>query len=185
MDNQVHAYIPLIDVEIPIIADDSVDMDFGEGALKVTPAHDHLDFEIGERHDLPMITMLGKDGKLSNHNRVPSELHGLSVASARKKVVEMLENIGSLVDSKKHKSSVGISQRSGSVIEPMLSEQWFLKKEPLTCWKMGLQVFTLKDGVGFMAIGGQRLKIGAYLDNCGGGIKYPHGIAKVTIQEIL
>jgi len=142
LDNQVNAYIPLIDVEIPIIADDSVDMDFGEGALKVTPAHDHLDFEIGERHDLPMITMLGKDGKLSNHNRVPNELHGLSVSSARKKVVEMLENIGSLVDSKKHKSSVGISQRSGSVIEPMLSEQWFLNMKVFKERALDL----LKDG---------------------------------------
>ena len=142
LNNGVSAFIPLIDVEIPIVADDSVDMDFGEGALKVTPAHDHLDFEIGERHDLPIVTILGKDGKLSSHKRVPNELHGLNVAAARRKAVEMLENSGSLVDAKKHKSAIGISQRSGSVIEPMLSEQWFLNMKVFK----GRALELLKDG---------------------------------------
>ncbi|MBC8514604.1 valine--tRNA ligase [bacterium] len=123
------AKIPLIGKEIPLIADEGVDRAFGEGALKVTPAHDPLDFEIGLRHNLPMEDILTPDGKMVKDHRVPIEVQGLDVSMAREKVVAMLKEAGQCVDEKPHTSAVGISQRSGAVIEPRLSQQWFLNME--------------------------------------------------------
>lgn len=118
------AVIPLIDRPVGIIADSHVATDFGTGALKVTPAHDKNDYEIGKRHNLPEITVVDLDGKLIN---VPDEFAGLSVEDGRKLVVTALEAAGKLVSSSPIEHSVGTHDRCGSVIEPLITEQWYMR----------------------------------------------------------
>jgi len=120
--------LPFVDREIPIVADDTVDMHKGSGAVKITPGHDPADYERGARHGLPTILILEKDGKL---NAEGGPFAGLSREQARKEVVSRLEEQGLLekIDDIVH--SVPISDRSKSVIEPLVSEQWFVKMEPL------------------------------------------------------
>jgi valyl-tRNA synthetase len=115
---------PLDRAEIPVIADEAIDPQFGTGVLKVTPAHDTLDFEIGARHNLPVIDVLTADGRI-NCPAVP-ELDGLDRFAAREKAAELLEKNGLLAKTEPHESSVGYSDRSQVPIEPRLSEQWFL-----------------------------------------------------------
>ena len=121
---------PLDRAELPIIGDDAIDPAFGTGVLKVTPAHDKVDFEIGQRHDLPVIDVLHPNGKI-NCPAVP-ELDGLDRFAARKKSVELLSERGLLAKEEPHESKVGFSERAGVPIEPRLSEQWFLntRKSP-------------------------------------------------------
>ena len=116
---------PLDRAEIPVIADEGIDPEFGTGVLKVTPAHDKLDFEIGQRHGLPVIDVLHPDGKINCPN-VP-ELDGLDRFLARKKAGEILAERELLAKEEPHESTVGFSERAGVPIEPRLSEQWFLK----------------------------------------------------------
>jgi valyl-tRNA synthetase len=120
--------LPLTEREIPIITDDFVDKDFGTGAVKITPAHDPNDFEAGERHDLPKITVISHEGRMMN---VPEKYLGLTVDEARKVVVKDLEEQGVLVGAKKHPHSVGHCYKCGTVIQPLLREQWFVDMEPL------------------------------------------------------
>ena len=120
--------LPLTGREVEIIADEYVDREFGTGVVKITPAHDFNDYEIGKRHNLEMINMLNKDGTL---NEVGGKYQGLVVQEARKQVLKDLEEQGLLVGEEVHKHSVGHCSRSGAVAEPMLSEQWFLKMEGL------------------------------------------------------
>lgn len=110
---------------IPIIGDDHVDFEFGTGVLKVTPAHDKADFEIGQRHGLPVIDVLTPDGKMTTE--AGSELAGIDRFAARKKAVEILESADALVKTEPHQNNIGYSERAGVPIEPRLSEQWFLK----------------------------------------------------------
>ncbi|MGI8431047.1 MAG: class I tRNA ligase family protein, partial [Chthoniobacterales bacterium] len=119
------AWRPLDRAELPIIGDDAIDPVFGTGVLKVTPAHDKVDFEIGQRHQLPVIDVLHPNGKINCPN-VP-ELDGLDRFAARKKAAEMLSEAGLLAKEEPHESTVGFSERAGVPIEPRLSEQWFLK----------------------------------------------------------
>ncbi|HEV2965572.1 MAG TPA: class I tRNA ligase family protein, partial [Chthoniobacterales bacterium] len=116
---------PMPREKIPIVADDAIDPEFGTGVLKVTPAHDKLDFDIGQRHKLPVIDVLTPDGKI-NCPAVP-ELHGLDRFEARKKAAELLEATGLLSKGEPYENNVGFSDRSDVPIEPRLSEQWFLK----------------------------------------------------------
>ena len=116
---------PLHRAAMPIIADEGIDPEFGTGVLKVTPAHDKLDFEIGQRHDLPVIDALHPNGTI-NCPDVP-ELDGLDRFVARKKAAELLTESGLLAKEEAHDSTVGFSERAGVPIEPRLSEQWFLK----------------------------------------------------------
>jgi valyl-tRNA synthetase len=116
---------PLDRVELPIFGDEAIDPEFGTGVLKVTPAHDKIDFEIGQRHNLPVIDVLHPNGKINSPN-VP-ELDGLDRFVARKKSVELLAERGLLAKEEPHQSSVGFSERAGVPIEPRLSEQWFLR----------------------------------------------------------
>src|SRR6478609_2167801 len=129
-----HAWRPLAREKIPIIADEAIDPEFGTGVLKVTPAHDALDFEIGQRHDLPIIDVLTPAGRV-NCPAVP-ELHGLERFEARKKAAELLEARGLLAKAEPYENNIGFSDRSDVPIEPRLSEQWFLRypktKEALT-----------------------------------------------------
>jgi valyl-tRNA synthetase len=120
-----HAWRPLAREKIPIIADEAIDPEFGTGVLKVTPAHDTLDFEIGQRHDLPVIDVLTPAGRV-NCPSVP-ELHGLERFEARKKAAELLEARGLLAKAEPYENNIGFSDRSDVPIEPRLSEQWFLR----------------------------------------------------------
>jgi valyl-tRNA synthetase len=120
-----HAWRPLAREKIPIIADEAIDPEFGTGVLKVTPAHDALDFEIGQRHNLPVVDVLHPDGRI-NCPSVP-ELDGLDRFQARNKAAELLEARGALAKTEPHENNVGFSDRSDVPIEPRLSEQWFLR----------------------------------------------------------
>lgn len=111
--------------QIPIIADEAVDFEFGTGVLKVTPAHDKVDYEIGLRHGLPIIDVLTPDGKLTAE--AGADLAGLDRFVARKKAAEILEAAGALVKAEPYQNNVGFSERADVPIEPRLSEQWFLK----------------------------------------------------------
>jgi valyl-tRNA synthetase len=134
---------PMPREKIPVVADDAIDREFGTGVLKVTPAHDALDFEIGQRHKLPVIDVLTPDGKI-NCPAVP-ELHGLDRFEARKKAAELLEARGLLAKAEPYENNVGFSDRSDVPIEPRLSEQWFLRypktKEALAVVKKHLIQF--------------------------------------------
>jgi valyl-tRNA synthetase len=123
------ALVPLINRSIPIITDDYVDMEFGTGCLKVTPAHDINDYEIGLRHNLPSIDVLNPDGTISE----AGELYiGEDRFAVRKKISKDLEAKGHLVEKKHYRHSVGHSERTDAVIEPRLSLQWFLKMEDIS-----------------------------------------------------
>jgi valyl-tRNA synthetase len=116
---------PLPREKLPIVGDEAIDPKFGTGVLKVTPAHDKVDFEIGQRHSLPVIDVLHSDGRI-NCPAVP-ELDGLDRFAARQKAAELLKESGLLAKEEAHENSVGFSQRSEVPIEPRLSEQWFLR----------------------------------------------------------
>ncbi len=116
--------LPLSDREIPVIADTYVERDFGTGCVKITPAHDFNDAQIGARHNLPPIVILTLDAKIVEE--APAAYRGLDRFVARKKILADLDALGLLVETKKHKLQVPISQRTDAVIEPMLTDQWFL-----------------------------------------------------------
>lgn len=120
--------VPLTDREIPIIADEHVDPNYGTGAVKVTPAHDPNDFEIGERHNLPRIQVIGFDGKMMN---VPEQFLGLEVDEARKRVLAALEAGEYRRGEDEIEHSVGYDYKSGLPIQPLIKDQWFIKVGPL------------------------------------------------------
>ncbi|SEG33942.1 valine--tRNA ligase [Paenibacillus sp. UNC499MF] len=120
--------LPVVGREIPVIADEYVEKDFGSGAVKITPAHDPNDFEVGKRHDLPQILVMDESGTM-NANAGPYQ--GLDRADCRKKIVADLQEQGVLVKIEEHVHQVGHSERSGAVVEPYLSTQWFVKMQPL------------------------------------------------------
>lgn len=121
--------LPLTNREIPILADDFVDKDFGTGAVKITPAHDVNDFEVAKNHDLPLLTVIDHTGKINQH--APVQYQGLEVKEARKKVLEELEKQGSVASKESHTHNVGHCYKCGTVIEPLLKEQWFIDMQPL------------------------------------------------------
>ncbi|UCG76784.1 MAG: valine--tRNA ligase [Gemmatimonadota bacterium] len=121
--------LPLVGRPLPVIADDYVDLEFGTGALKVTPAHDPNDFEIGERHELPRVNILEADGSLSAE--APEAYRGLDRFEARERIVRDLEAEGFLVKVEDHLHAVGHCYRCDTVVEPWLSEQWFVRMKPL------------------------------------------------------
>ncbi len=120
--------LPILKREIPIIADAMVDMAFGTGVVKITPAHDPNDFECGLRHDLEQITVIGTDGRMTE---AAGKFAGLDRFRAREKVVEELEDLGVLDHVDAHRHAVGQCYRCDSVVEPYLSEQWFVRMRPL------------------------------------------------------
>jgi valyl-tRNA synthetase len=122
-------HLPLCNRFIPIIADEYVDPAFGTGCVKITPAHDFNDHEIGKRHQLPMITVLTKTGTMNES--VPSAYQGLDRWVARATVIEDLDKIGLLVKTEPHKLKVPRGEKSNVVIEPLLTEQWYVKTKPL------------------------------------------------------
>jgi valyl-tRNA synthetase len=131
--------LPLTNREIPIIADDFVDPEFGSGAVKITPAHDPNDFEVGKRHDLPFISVIDTEGKMTD---AAEPYRGLDVNEARKQVVKDLEGQAALALVEDYDHSVGHCYKCGTVIQPLLREQWFIDVQPLA--KRAIE--TLKDG---------------------------------------
>jgi len=116
--------LPLCDREIPVIADAYVDKEFGTGVVKVTPAHDNNDYQVGQRHGLPMVCVLTLQATVNEN--APAKYQGMDRFVARKAIVADLEALGLLVETKKHKLMVPICTRTGQVIEPMLTDQWFV-----------------------------------------------------------
>ena len=123
--------VPLTGREIPIIADDYVDKTFGTGALKITPAHDPNDYEVGKRHNLKPIWVIDEEGKMIRCPEVYKDVQGLTREEARKKTVELLQYQNRLVKIRPLEHNVGKCQRCGTTIEPLLSEQWFVRMKPL------------------------------------------------------
>ncbi len=122
------AVLPFIERELPIVEDAYVEADFGAGALKVTPAHDVNDFEIGKRHDLPAVTVLDEEGKVNENG---GEFRGLDRYEARKRIVARLEEMGLLEKIEENPNALGRCHRCNTVVEPRLSTQWFVRMKPL------------------------------------------------------
>lgn len=120
--------LPIVGREIPVVADDYVDMELGTGALKITPAHDPNDFDLGKRHDLEQITVMNEDATMANNT---GKFAGMDRYECRKALVKELDELGFLVETKKHDHNVGTCYRCHTVIEPRLSDQWFVKMEEL------------------------------------------------------
>src|SRR5699024_7428850 len=116
--------LPLVGRQIPIIADDYVDREFGTGVVKVTPAHDFNDYAVGQRHNLPLISILTLDAKIND--QAPEANQGMDRFAAREKIVYDLDSMGLLAQVKAHKLMVPRGDRTDSVIEPMLTDQWFV-----------------------------------------------------------
>ena len=121
--------LPVVERRVPIVADDAVDPSFGSGAVKVTPAHDPLDFEIGRRHKLPSIDVMTPEARISL--AAPDRFQGLDRYEARRQVVAEFEQAGLLEQVEKHRHAVGHCYRCNTVVEPRLSDQWFVRMEPL------------------------------------------------------
>ena len=128
--------LPIIGREIPIVADDYVDMEFGTGVVKMTPAHDPNDFEVGNRHHLERILVMNEDGTM---NELAGKYNGMDRFECRKQIVADLQEAGVLINIEEHMHSVGHSERSGAVVEPYLSAQWFVKMQPLADASLALQ----------------------------------------------
>lgn len=131
--------LPLVGREIPVIADSYVDPSFGTGAVKVTPAHDPNDFEMGLRHNLPFINIMNENAIINENG---GKYKGLDRYEARERIVEDLKNLGLLLKVEDHVHNVGHCYRCDTVVEPLLSKQWFVKMEPLA--KPALEV--VKEG---------------------------------------
>jgi valyl-tRNA synthetase len=137
--------LPIIGREIPIIGDEYVDKEFGSGAVKITPAHDPNDFEVGSRHDLPQVLVMDETGTM-NENAGP--YNGLDRFDCRKKIVADLKEQGVLLKIEEHTHQVGHSERSGAVVEPYLSTQWFVAMKPLA--DKAIEVQKSGEGVRFV-----------------------------------
>jgi valyl-tRNA synthetase len=130
------AILPIVGREIEIVADDYVDMEFGSGAVKITPAHDPNDFEIGNRHNLERVLVMHEDGSM---NENAGKYNGLDRFECRKQIVKDLQEQGVLFKIEDHEHTVGHSERSGAVVEPYLSTQWFVNMQPLADEAVKLQ----------------------------------------------
>jgi valyl-tRNA synthetase len=123
------AKLPIVGRDLPIVADDVVDMEFGSGYVKVTPAHDPNDFDIAQRHGIPSVVVIDRQGRMTAE--AGEQFEGMDRFECRKAVLERLEKDGSLVKTEPYKHSVGHHDRCGTVIEPLLSREWFVKMQPL------------------------------------------------------
>jgi valyl-tRNA synthetase len=130
-----HVLLPILDIPIPVVADEYADPEFGTGVVKITPAHDANDFEVGRRHALPMPVVIDEHGVMNEGadggGRVPQELRGVDRFAARERVVEMLEKLGRLEKKEVHQHNVRHCYRCDTVVEPRLSDQWFVRMAPL------------------------------------------------------
>lgn len=173
--------LPIVNREIPIVGDDYVDMEFGSGAVKITPAHDPNDFELGNRHNLERILVMNEDGTM-NENAL--QYQGMDRFECRKKLVKDLQEAGVLFKIEDHMHSVGHSERSGAVVEPYLSTQWFVRMQPLADAAIELQ--KKEEKVNFVPdrfekriyTGWKTSATGVSPVNCGGAIVFLPGIIK-------
>ena len=176
--------MPITGRLLPIITDDSVDLDFGTGALKVTPGHDATDFEIGERHGLEVINIINPNGTLNQNAGV---FQDLSIKKAREKVVNQLDQDGLLVNIEPLMHSVGKCERSGDTIEPIVSSQWFVRTEQLAkpaieAVKTGeIEIIPKRfEKVYFNWM--ENIKDWCISRQLWWGIKYPYGIAQIAMR---
>lgn len=121
--------LPLCDRTIPIIADDYVDLEFGSGCVKITPAHDFNDYEVGKRHNLPLINIFTKRATINKN--APEQYQGMERFQARKQIIEDLDALGLLVKIEPHRSKIPRGEKSGTIVEPLLTDQWYVKIQPL------------------------------------------------------
>lgn len=132
--------VPFVDREIPIIADEYVEMEFGTGVVKITPAHDPNDFEVGERHKLPIVNVLNDDGTINENG---GKFVGLDRFEARKQIVKELEELGLFIKTENINNAVSIHERCSDLIEPLIKSQWFVKMEEMA--KPALEAFNEKE----------------------------------------
>lgn len=173
--------LPITNREIPIVGDDYVDMEFGSGAVKITPAHDPNDFELGNRHNLERILVMNEDGTM---NEKALQYNGMDRFECRKKLVKDLQESGVLFKIEDHMHSVGHSERSGAVVEPYLSTQWFVKMQPLADAAVDLSQKKRKF-TSFLTVSRKRTctgwkisVIGVFPVSCGGATASRLGIIK-------
>ena len=172
--------LPLTDREIPIIADTYVEREFGTGVVKITPAHDFNDYQVGQRHDLPLINILTPTAAIND--TAPEKYRGLDRYEARKQILADLENEGLLVETKPHKLQVPKGDRTGQVIEPYLTDQWFVKMDAPAAnaaSKLGERrrraVSCPATGSTPIATGWRTCRTGASAASCGGAIASRRG----------
>jgi len=177
------AIVPFVNREIPIVADEHSDPEKGTGAVKITPAHDFNDFEVGERHNLEKITILDEHGSLTTD--LPKPFAGLERFTARKRVVQELEALGKIKKIEQTAHSVPHGERSGVVLEPRLTDQWFVNAEPLAKEALaaahdGRTTIYPESGFTLTIIGLKTFNLGVFHGNCGGDIKFPLGLVPIT-----
>ena len=170
--------LPLADREIPIIADDYVDPAFGSGCVKITPAHDFNDYEVGQRHDLPMINIFTPDAALNES--VPAPYRGLDRLVARERVLADLEALGLIERIEPHRLTVPRGERSNAVLEPLLTDQWFVDIKPLAepalkAVEQGRIRFIPENWTSSITSGCTRSRIGASAASSGGATAFPLG----------
>ena len=179
--------LPLMNREIPIVADSYVDMEFGTGMVKVTPAHDPNDFEIGRRHNLPSIEVIGSDAHMTE---AAGPYQGLERYECRKKVVEDLKKEGFLVKEEEHHHAVGECYRCGTVVEPLVSKQWFVKMDKLAerarkVVEEGQIRFVPERFTNSICTGWRIFAIGVSPDSCGGVTVFQSGTARTAVHPLL
>ncbi|KPK33508.1 MAG: valine--tRNA ligase [Chlamydiae bacterium SM23_39] len=121
------AILPIIKRELPIIEDHLIDPNFGSGLVKITPAHDHTDYEIAQRHNLEIINIMNPDGSINENGK---EFQGLKMLEAREEIIKKMKKLNLFAKQEPHKIKIGLSYRSKAIIEPFISKQWFVKMEP-------------------------------------------------------
>lgn len=180
--------LPIVGRELPIIADDYVDIEFGSGAMKVTPAHDPNDFEIGNRHDLERINVMHPNGVI---NELGGKYQGLDRFDCRKQLVKDLEEAGYLLEIEDHMHSVGHSERSGAIVEPYLSTQWFVSMKPLAEKSLKIRrqttVLILYQTVLniLSMVGWKTFVTGSSLANYGGDTEFQLGTIMTQVKSML
>ena len=179
------AVLPLLKRRIPLLTDEYVDREFGSGALKITPAHDFNDYDLGKKHGLPMISVMGKDGKMTED---AGPYAGLKFSEARERVVEDLKASGELIQVEDHPHKVGLCQRCDQVAEPIISKQWFVKIAPLAAPAISAvdpekSSFHPNPGKKPISNGCAIFGIGASLASSGGDIRFLPGIAVSAVRS--
>ena len=177
-------HLPLTDRDIPIIADSYVDPEFGTGYVKITPAHDPNDYEIGLRHNLPSIDILTDDARMTDEC---GPYAGMTTQEARHAVVNDLEEQGYLVKIEPMRHNIGTCQRCDTIVEPKISLQWFVKMEPLA----GPAIEAVRKGdtelyrpfQKIFSTGWRGSATGASRVSSGGGTAFPYGIAKIAMRS--
>ena len=188
--------LPLTDREIPVIADEYVDKDFGSGCVKITPAHDFNDFEVGKRHNLEMLSVLDKTAHMNEN--CPAKYRGMDRYECRKAAVEDLKALGLLVNIKAHKHMVPRVSRTGEIVEPMLSEQWYMAmSKPAgegtrypgkSIAEVGLEAVyaTVQNSSQFIGIPFDRIRVGKVhkAHTCLPVVGLPYAFSVCSLQQI-